>query len=250
MEGPARPSSIVQAFPHAPPRRGGPAKPVLIEPATLVLAEDSFIVREGLRMLLEAAGHDVVGVAEDLSGLLEAVRSKRPSVVITDIRMPPTHTDEGVQAARQIRADDPDVGVVVLSQYAEPDYALRLLEDGSAGMAYLLKERIGDLGELQTAIDSVRRGGSCIDSKIIDALVRGRRQEERSRLGQLTERETEVLALLAMGRSNAAIADAVFLSERAVEKNINAIFGKLNLEAARDSNRRVLAALAYLAERG
>lgn len=227
---------------------GGGATPATASLARLVLAEDSFIVREGLRMLLEAAGYEVVGVADDLPQLLEAVATTAPSVVITDIRMPPTRTDEGVRAARQIRADFPQVGVVVLSQYAEPGYALRLLEDGSSGLAYLLKERVADLEALAVAIDAVRRGETCIDSKVIDVLVRGRRKEERSRLGQLSEREMEVLALLAMGRSNAAIAETVFLSERAVEKNINAIFGKLGLELARDSNRRVLAALAYLAE--
>jgi DNA-binding NarL/FixJ family response regulator len=221
----------------------------LVRPARVVLADDSFIVREGLRMLLEAAGHEVVGTAGDLQGLLEAVEETAPAVVITDIRMPPTRTDEGIRAARRIRSDHPHLGVVVLSQYAEPGYALRLLEDGSAGLAYLLKERVADLDELQAAIDAVGRGESRIDSKIIDVLVRGRRREEESRLSDLTDREMEVLALLAMGRSNAAIAQQVFLSERAVEKNINAIFGKLGLEAARDSNRRVLAALAYLAEK-
>lgn len=228
--------------------QGGEASAAAAGRARVVLAEDSFIVREGLRMLLEAAGHEVVAVADDLPELLEAVAATAPAVVITDIRMPPTRTDEGVRAARQIRADFPHVGVVVLSQYAEPRYALRLLEDGSAGLAYLLKEQVADLDKLEAAMDAVCRGESSIDSKVIDALVRGRRKEEQSRLGQLTEREMEVLALLAMGRSNAAIAETVFLSERAVEKNINAIFGKLGLEVARDSNRRVLAALAYLAE--
>lgn len=234
---------------HGAPRDRG-RRPATSEarPTRIVLADDSFIVREGLRMLLEAAGNEVVGVADDLPSLLEVVGATAPSIVITDIRMPPTRTDEGIQAARQIRARTPEVGVVVLSQYAEPGYALRLLEEGSAGLAYLLKERVADLGELQAAFEAVQQGESRIDSKVIDALVRGRRKAEQSRLGQLTEREMEVLALLAMGRSNAAIAEMVFLSERAVEKNINAIFGKLSLEVARDSNRRVLAALAYLAE--
>jgi len=232
------------------PRAGVDEPAAGSEPARIVLADDSFIVREGLRLLLEAAGHEVVGSVEDLPGLLDAVAATAPSVVITDIRMPPTRTDEGIQAARRIRAESPRIGVVVLSQYAEPGYALRLLENGSAGLAYLLKERVADLAELQATFDAVRRGESRIDSKVIDALVRGRRKEQESRLSQLTERELEVLALLAMGRSNAAIAEAVFLSERAVEKNINAIFGKLNLEAARDSNRRVLAAITYLAEQG
>jgi DNA-binding NarL/FixJ family response regulator len=241
MAGPSAGAPGAQPYAgHDPSASSGPAR--------IVLAEDSFIVREGLRMLLEAAGYDVVGVADDLPGLLEAVATTAPTAVITDIRMPPTRTDEGIRAARHIRADHPDVGVVVLSQYAEPGYALRLLEDGSAGLAYLLKERVADLDELEAALDAVGRGRSRIDSKVIDALVQGRLKQDRSRLSQLTEREMEVLALLAMGRSNAAIAEAVFLSERAVEKNINAIFGKLGLEVARDSNRRVLAAIAYLAE--
>jgi DNA-binding NarL/FixJ family response regulator len=233
----------------APPQGGDDAVVAKVSRARVVLAEDTFIVREGLLMLLEAAGYQVVGVAASLPDLLKVVADTAPSVVITDIRMPPTRTDEGVRAARQIRADHPQVGVVVLSQYAEPGYALSLLEDGSAGLAYLLKERVADLDALQAAIDAVCRGESSIDSKVIDALVRDRRKEERSRLSQLSEREMEVLALLATGLSNAAIAQQVFLSERAVEKNINAIFGKLNLEVARDTNRRVLAALAYLAER-
>lgn len=219
-------------------------------PVRVVLADDSFIVREGLRMLLEAAGHDVVGVAGDPAGLLDAVAATKPTVVITDIRMPPSQTDEGIQAARRIRADFPQVGVIVLSQYAEPGYALRLFEDGSGGLAYLLKERVAHLDELEAAIDAVQRGESRVDSKVIDTLVRDRLRAEESRLSGLTEREMEVLALLAMGRSNAAIAQTVFLSERGVEKNINAIFSKLGLEATRDSNRRVLAALAYLAEQG
>jgi DNA-binding NarL/FixJ family response regulator len=252
MEAGSRPPQRVTGSPpgpgDAPLRAGGTASASSVGPARIVLADDSFIVREGLRMLLEAAGHEVIGVADDLNGLLEAVAATRPTVVITDIRMPPTRTDEGVRAAREIRADSPAVGVVVLSQYAESGYALQLLEDGSAGLAYLLKERVADLNELQAALDAVRRGESRIDSKVIDALVRGRRKQEESRLSELNEREMEVLSLLAMGRSNAAIAETVFLSERAVEKNINAIFGKLGLEVARDSNRRVLAAITYIAE--
>ena len=213
----------------------------------VVLADDSFIVREGVRMLLVESGYDVVAVAEDYDSLLATVDKHRPDVVITDIRMPPTNTDEGVRAARRIRAAHPDVGVVVLSQYVEPDYALRLFEEGSAGFAYLLKERVGDLHEMEAAIAAVRQGGSTVDSKVVDALVEGR-QQRASKLDRLTERESEVLAHLASGKSNAAIADTVFLSERAVEKNINSIFTKLDLLPERESNRRVLAVLLYLAE--
>jgi DNA-binding NarL/FixJ family response regulator len=217
-------------------------------PISVVLADDSFIVREGVRMLLMESGYDVVAVADDYDSLMATVDEHRPDVVITDIRMPPTNTDEGVRAARQIRAAHPDVGVVVLSQYVEPDYALRLFEDGSAGFAYLLKERVGDLHEMEAAIAAVRQGGSTVDPKVVDALVEGRRQHRASKLDRLTERESEVLAHLASGKSNAAIADTVFLSERAVEKNINSIFTKLDLLPERESNRRVLAVLLYLAE--
>jgi DNA-binding NarL/FixJ family response regulator len=215
---------------------------------SVVLADDSFIVREGVRMLLVEAGYEVVAVADDYDGLLGVVDEHHPDVVITDIRMPPTHSDEGVRATRQIRAAHPDVGVVVLSQYVEPDYALRLLEAGSAGIAYLLKERVGDLAEMEAAVTAVREGGSVVDPKVIDALVQGRRRQRASKLERLTPRETEVLALLASGKTNAAIARTVFLSERAVEKNINAIFTKLDLLPERESNRRVLAVLLYLAE--
>jgi DNA-binding NarL/FixJ family response regulator len=215
---------------------------------TVVLAEDSFIVREGVRMLLEESGYDVIAVAEDYDGLLAAVDACPPDVVITDIRMPPTNTDEGVRAARRIRTDHPEVGVVVLSQYVEPEYALRLFEDGSSGLAYLLKERVGDLAEVEAAIATVRQGGSALDPKVVDALVDGRRVQRESRLDRLSPREADVLAHLASGKSNSAIADAVFLSERAVEKIISSIFTKLGLLPERDSNRRVLAVLLYLAE--
>ena len=215
---------------------------------TVVLAEDSFIVREGVRMLLEESGYDVIATADEYDGLLAAVDASPPDVVITDIRMPPTNTDEGVRAARHIRATHPEVGVVVLSQYVEPEYALRLFEDGSAGLAYLLKERVGDLAEMEAAIKAVRNGGSAIDPKVVDALVDGRRQERASKLDRLSPREAEVLAQLASGKSNSAIAEGVFLSERAVEKIISSIFTKLELLPERESNRRVLAVLLYLAE--
>lgn len=217
---------------------------------TVVLADDSYIVREGVRMLLEDAGYVVTCAAADLNGLMASVEDSTPDVVMTDIRMPPTHTDEGIRAARQIRRSHPEVGVIVLSQYAEPEYAVRLFEDGSDGLAYLLKERVGDLEELEAAITTVRAGGSSIDPRVVDTLMEGRRRARESRLSRLTEREAEVLAHLARGRSNKAIADAVFLSERAVEKNINSVFAKLDLAPEPDTNRRVLAVLAYLAETG
>jgi DNA-binding NarL/FixJ family response regulator len=215
---------------------------------TVVLAEDSFIVREGVRMLLEESGYEVVALTEDYDGLLRAVADRRPDVVVTDIRMPPTHSDEGVRAARRIRSEHPDVGVVVLSQYVEPEYALRLLEDGSAGLAYLLKERVGDIGQLEAAIAAVRQGGSSVDPKVVDALVQGRRDQREAKLDRLTPRESEVMAELATGKSNSAIAGTLHLSERAIEKNINSIFTKLDLLPEPASNRRVQAVLVYLAE--
>jgi DNA-binding NarL/FixJ family response regulator len=215
---------------------------------TVVLAEDSFIVREGVKMLLEESGYDLLAVAEDYDELMAAVAERPPQVVITDIRMPPTRTDEGVRAAREIRAEYPDVGVVVLSQYVEPDYALKLFEGGSAGLAYLLKERVGDVGQLEAAIDAVQRGDSSIDPRVVDALVEGRMNRKESKIDRLTPRETEVMAELATGKSNAALANTLFLSERAVEKHISSIFTKLDLVPERETNRRVLAVLLYLAE--
>lgn len=217
---------------------------------TVVLAEDSFIVREGVRMLLEEAGYEIVGVVGNYDELMEAVAAGPPDVVVTDIRMPPTNTDEGVRAARQIRAEHPEVGVVVLSQYVEPEYALRLFEEGSAGLAYLLKDGVGDVGQLDGAIAAVLRGESSVDTKVVDALVEGRLKHEGSRIDRLSPRELEVMAELASGKSNVAIAETVHLSERAVEKNINSIFTKLDLLPERESNRRVRAALLYLAEIG
>jgi DNA-binding NarL/FixJ family response regulator len=214
----------------------------------VVLADDAYILREGVRLVLEQEGYEVVAQAEDYDGLLEAVETHAPEVVITDIRMPPSGTDEGIRAARAIRERHPDIGVVVLSQYVEPEYALRLLEDGTAGLAYLLKERVGDAGSLADAVECVAAGESKIDPRVVDALVAGRRSLRESKIDRLTPRETEVMAELAGGKSNAAIAETLFLSERAVEKHINSIFTKLDLVPERESNRRVQAVLLYLAE--
>ncbi len=215
---------------------------------TIVLAEDSFIVREGVRMLLEAAGYEILAVAETYDELIEAVDSTMPDVVVTDIRMPPTRTDEGIRATRAIKDAYPEIGVVVLSQYVEPAYALGLLEGGSAGIAYLLKERVADMSHLEEAIRSVSSGGSMIDPKVVDALVDARLKRRESKLHRLTPRESEVVAELATGKSNAAIAQTLYLSERAVEKHINSIFTKLDLLPERSTNRRVLAVMMYLAE--
>jgi DNA-binding NarL/FixJ family response regulator len=215
----------------------------------VILGEDSFIVREGLRELLAAEpGVDVVAVAGDLDGLLGVVGEQDPDVVITDIRMPPSHTDEGIQAATALRESHPHTGVVVLSQYSHPGYVLALLESGSDGRAYLLKERVHDVGQLISAIDAVAGGGSVIDPKIVEVLVAARTRAARSPLADLTERERTVLAEIAQGKSNIAIAESLHLSKRAVEKHTHSIFGKLRLTGSAEVSKRVRAALLFLAE--
>jgi DNA-binding NarL/FixJ family response regulator len=216
---------------------------------SLVYAEDSFIVREGVRALLEAVdGFELVEAVETHDELLRAVAEHRPAVALTDIRMPPTRTDEGIRAALEIRRSHPDTGVLVLSQYVEPDYALRLFQDGTDGLGYLLKERVGDMDQLLDGIRRVAAAGSVIDPKVVDALIAGRMKQKQSKLSRLTEREAEVLEQVATGKSNAAIAEELFLSVRAIEKNINAIFTKLDLPPEPEVNRRVQAVLVYLAE--
>ena len=218
-------------------------------PIKVVLAEDSYLVREGVRRLLEHEPDiDLVAVCEDYDSLLEAIAGTEPDVLLTDIRMPPTGTDEGVRAAERLRQLRPTAGVVLLSQYADPAYALAFLEGGTEGRAYLLKERVADLDQLLAAIREVAGGGSVIDPKVVEALVAGRTRSAQSPLARLTPREREVLALLAEGRSNAAVADGLVLSERAVEKHINSIFAKLGLPEARDAHRRVKAVLLFLAD--
>lgn len=215
----------------------------------VVLAEDSLLVREGLQQLLEgAAGVEVVGACADLESLLETIERERPDVVMTDIRMPPSNTDEGVRVAARLRETAPEVGVVVLSQYDEPAYVLKLLETGSDGRAYLLKERVHDRLQLSTAIQTVARGGSIIDPKIVEVLVAARARAENSPLLTLTSREREVLAEIAEGKSNAAIAASLVLTKRAVEKHINSIFTKLGLADADDVSKRVKAALLFLSD--
>ena len=220
-------------------------------PIKVVLAEDSYLVREGVRRLLEHEPDiDLVAVCEDYDSLLEAIAGTEPDVLLTDIRMPPTGTDEGVRAAERLRRLRPDAGVVLLSQFADPAYALAFLEGGTEGRAYLLKERVADLDQLLAAIREVARGGSVIDPKVVETLVAARSRSAQSPLARLTPREREVLALLAEGRSNAAVADGLVLSERAVEKHINSIFAKLGLPEARDAHRRVKAVLLFLADQG
>jgi DNA-binding NarL/FixJ family response regulator len=215
----------------------------------VVLAEDHLLVREGIRRLLETQPDlEVAAVCEDLGSLLAAVETERPDVVITDIRMPPGDADEGIQAAEQLRRSQPDVGVVVLSQYANPTYALALLESGSAGRAYLLKERVQDVAQLVSAIRAVAEGGSVIDPKVVEALVAENARGEESRLSQLTPRERDVLREMAEGKSNAAIGESLFLAERSVEKVIHSIFLKLGLTWEESVHKRVKAVILYLAE--
>jgi len=216
-----------------------------------VLAEDHYLVREGIRQLIEAEPDiEVAAVCEDLDSLLKAIDEEKPDVVLTDIRMPPTNTDEGIRAAEHLRERYPEAGVVVLSQYADPQYALSFLEHGSRGRAYLLKERVSDSDQLASAIQEVARGGSVIDPKVIDALVAARSRAAESPLRQLTPRETEILSEMAQGKNNAAIAETLVLSERAVEKHINSIFSKLALGQEPEIHRRVKAVLLFLSEQG
>jgi DNA-binding NarL/FixJ family response regulator len=215
----------------------------------VVLADDSYLVREALLHVLEGAdGIEVVAACGDRDTLLAAVEAELPDVVITDIRMPPTNTDEGLAVAARLRETHPQIGVVILSQFAEPRYGLALLEGGSDGRAYLLKERIKYRGQLIAAIESVANGGSIVDAKVVETLVAARTRAEHSPLNQLTPREMEILMFVARGHSNQAIADELVLTKRAVEKHINAIFLKLGLADSGDVARRVKAALIYLAE--
>ena len=215
----------------------------------IVLAEDQYLVREGLRRLLETRDElEVAAVCGDLDSLLEAVAAERPDVVVTDIRMPPGSTDEGIQAATRLRETNPEVGVVVLSQYATPSYALALLKEGSEGRAYLLKERVSDVEQLVAAIDAVADGGSILDPKVVEALVAENVRGDRSPLNELTPRERDVLREMAEGKNNAAIGDALFLSERSVEKVIHSIFLKLGLTWEAAVHKRVKAVVLYLAE--
>jgi DNA-binding NarL/FixJ family response regulator len=213
----------------------------------VVLAEDHVLLREGISRLVAAnADMELAGTAGDLPGLLALAERERPDVVVTDIRMPPSGTDEGIQAAAWIREHLPGTGVVVLSQYVQPGYAIALLEGGSAGRAYLLKERIGTVDELAGAIRTVAAGGSIIDPMVVDQLVRSRAHDSQLGLASLTPRELEILAEMAQGKSNSAVAATLFVTERAVEKHTNSIFAKLNLTEERDVNRRVKAVLVYL----
>jgi DNA-binding NarL/FixJ family response regulator len=213
----------------------------------VVLGEDSYLAREGITRALEAIDDvDLVETCADLESLREAVAAIEPDVVLTDIRMPPSNTDEGIRLAGELRSSHPDIGVVVLSQHAEPLYAMALFEQGSDRRAYLLKERLKDREELSRALREVADGGSVVDSRIVEELLATQRQREESQLDTLTPRELEILGMIAEGRSNSAIAAELVVTKRAVERHINAIFWKLELGESGDISRRVMAVLLYL----
>jgi DNA-binding NarL/FixJ family response regulator len=224
---------------------------LVVVPIRLVLAEDHYLVREGIRRLLETQPDiEVVAACGDLDALLQAVETERPDVVVTDIRMPPGGVDEGIQAARVLRETRPELGVVVLSTYSQPSYALALLESGTAGRAYLLKDRVEDIEQLAAAIRAVAAGGSVIDPKVVEALVAQKARDEASPLAQLTPRESDVLREMAEGKNNAGIAQTLVLTERSVEKVIHSIFLKLGLAWEPAVHKRVKAVILYLAESG
>ena len=227
-----------------PPLRADVAEHGLGARLRAVVADDSVLLREGVARLLQDAGFNVVGQAGNAEELLLKVRSYTPDVAIVDIRMPPTHTDEGLQAAKEIRERYPDVGVLVLSQYVESGYALELLQEDASGIGYLLKDRVSDVGEFAAAVKRVAEGGSALDPEVVSRLVGRRRGDDP--LSQLTPREKEVLELMAEGRSNQAIAERLVVTLRAVEKHVTSIFGKLRLPADEQDHRRVLAVLTYL----
>jgi DNA-binding NarL/FixJ family response regulator len=218
-------------------------------PIRVVLAEDHYLLREGVRRLLETEPDlEVAAVCENLDSLLAAVEREAPDVVVTDVRMPPGNSDEGIQAARRLRESHPSLGVVVLSQYANPSYAIALLETGTAGRAYVLKERVHEIDQLGAAIRAVAQGGSLIDSKVVEGLVADRARTKASPLNELTRRERDVLRKMAEGRNNASIAEDLVVTERSVEKAINAIFMKLGLTWEPAVHKRVKAVIMYLAE--
>jgi DNA-binding NarL/FixJ family response regulator len=225
------------------------AEPAAAAPLRVVLAEDSYLVREALAHLLaETPEIEIVAVCEDADSLIAAVESEVPDVVLTDIRMPPSLEDEGIAVANRLRETHPGMGVVVVSQYAMPQFALALLERGSDGRAYLLKERLSDRAQLVAALRAVAEGGSVVDAKVVESLIAARARADASPVADLTPREREILSEIAQGKTNQAIAEQLFLTKRAVEKHINAIFVKLGLTNAEDFSRRVKAALIYLAQ--
>jgi DNA-binding NarL/FixJ family response regulator len=217
----------------------------------IVVADDSLLIREGVRHVLEGApGIELVGVCDDRDSLLASIDNDRPDVVLTDVRMPPSHRDEGIAVANLLRQTHPEIAVIVLSQYAEPGYVVALLEGGSARRGYLLKDRLSDRRQLLDAIEEVAAGGSVIDAKVVEALVSAHAGKERSLLDALTPREKEILGEVAAGKSNAAISASLVITKRAVEHHISSIFAKLELPDESEVSRRVTATLVFLAEGG
>jgi DNA-binding NarL/FixJ family response regulator len=210
----------------------------------VIVAEDSVLLREGVVRLLQEAGHEVVGQAGDPEDLMRKVRAHKPDIAVVDVRMPPTQTDEGLRAAKEIRSELPEIGVLVLSGYVEPTYAQELLAENAEGLGYLLKDRVSDVDTFADAVERVGSGGSALDPEVVSLLM-GRARED-DPLEDLTPREREVLGLMAEGRSNGAIAEQLVVSERAVEKHVTSIFGKLGLTASGEDHRRVLAVLRFL----
>ncbi len=213
-------------------------------PLRVVLADDSLLLREGVARLLGEAGFEVVAQAGDAEDLMRKVKAHKPDVAVVDVKMPPTHTDEGVRAAREIRAAFPDMGVLVLSQYIEESYAIDLLSEGAEGVGYLLKDRVADLDRFSDAVRRVAEGGSALDPEVVSQMLGRRRRDDP--LSAITPREREVLEQMAEGRSNGAIAETLVVTERAVEKHVTSIFSKLGLIPAAEDHRRVLAVLTYL----
>jgi DNA-binding NarL/FixJ family response regulator len=213
----------------------------------IVIAEDSVLLRDGLVRMLSDYGHEVVGSVEDAVGLIQLVERESPDLVVLDVRMPPTHTDEGIRAAIELRSRWPELSVLVLSQYVEENYATELLTGDLAGVAYVLKDRVTDVGQFVETVDRIASGGTAIDPEVVSQLLARTRKSEP--LADLSPREREVLALMAEGRSNVAIGDALFITPRAVEKHVKSIFQKLRLPPAETDNRRVLAVLRFLEDR-
>jgi DNA-binding NarL/FixJ family response regulator/class 3 adenylate cyclase len=241
---PGLPSDFPPLLDRSQPPGGKPRRGPVEGALRIVLAEDSVLLREGMAVLLENQGFEVVGQAGDPDDLLLKVRSYTPDLAIVDVRMPPTHTDEGLRAAQEIRARHPGTGVLVLSQYVEPAYAVELLAENAAGVGYLLKDRVNDVKEFAEAVRRVAAGGTAFDPQVVSELV-GRRRRD-GVLDVLSAREREVLELMAEGRSNQAISEQLYLSPRAVERHVTSIFNKLRLPATAEDNRRVLAVLAFL----
>jgi DNA-binding NarL/FixJ family response regulator len=238
--------AVANAASANPEHRAAPVR----RPIRVVLADDSYLVREAITHVLDTEpGFDLVATCEDGDALVAAVDAERPDVVLTDIRMPPSGDDEGITVANRLRETHPDIGVVVISQYANPRYGVALFEGGSERRAYLLKERLHDRAQLLGALATVADGGSVVDSKVVESLIFAQIRDESSPLAELTPRELEILSEIAQGKSNQAIADQLVLSKRAVEKHINAIFLKLDLTQDEDVSRRVKAALIYLSQR-